>query len=256
MKAAELAARQELAAHRRAATAPRAGRRRSGSSGTARSIENILRENGSGRGRHHARWPGTIENNPAENRRSRPRSHRRPAAQPRAGAARRRRHHDRRCSTSWASSTMKVSDGALRHGVLYDLLGRVQHRDMREATVAQFMRRYHVDAPQAERVRAPGARRSTTRSRPAAIARTTPDRADARVGGAPGRDRPVDRARAVPQALGLRAVQRRHARVLAHGAGAPRAHRARAPRQARQGAGRRARRRRLERWCSRCAAPR
>jgi exopolyphosphatase/guanosine-5'-triphosphate,3'-diphosphate pyrophosphatase len=48
--------------------------------------------------------------------------------------------------------TMKVSEGALRHGVLYDLLGRVQHRDMREATVAQFMRRYHVDAGQAERV--------------------------------------------------------------------------------------------------------
>ena len=49
---------------------------------------------------------------------------------------------------------MAVSDGALRHGVLYDLLGRVQHRDMREATVAQFMRRYHVDTAQAERVRA------------------------------------------------------------------------------------------------------
>jgi exopolyphosphatase/guanosine-5'-triphosphate,3'-diphosphate pyrophosphatase len=48
---------------------------------------------------------------------------------------------------------MKVSEGALRHGVLYDLLGRVQHSDMREATVAQFMRRYHIDAPQAERVR-------------------------------------------------------------------------------------------------------
>jgi exopolyphosphatase/guanosine-5'-triphosphate,3'-diphosphate pyrophosphatase len=48
---------------------------------------------------------------------------------------------------------MAVADGALRHGVLYDLLGRVQHRDMREATVAQFMRRYHVDPAQAERVR-------------------------------------------------------------------------------------------------------
>ena len=47
---------------------------------------------------------------------------------------------------------MAVSDGALRHGVLYDLLGRVQHHDMRESTVAQFMRRYHVDAAQAERV--------------------------------------------------------------------------------------------------------
>ena len=49
--------------------------------------------------------------------------------------------------------TMTVSEGALRHGVLYDLLGRVQHADMRAATVAQFMRRYHVDAEQSERVR-------------------------------------------------------------------------------------------------------
>jgi exopolyphosphatase/guanosine-5'-triphosphate,3'-diphosphate pyrophosphatase len=48
---------------------------------------------------------------------------------------------------------MKVSEAALRHGVLYDLLGRFEHRDMREATVAQFMRRYHVEAAQAERVR-------------------------------------------------------------------------------------------------------
>jgi len=42
--------------------------------------------------------------------------------------------------------------GALRQGVLYDLLGRVRHRDMREATVRQFMRRYQVDTAQAERV--------------------------------------------------------------------------------------------------------
>ncbi|MCX7893985.1 MAG: exopolyphosphatase [Burkholderiales bacterium] len=49
---------------------------------------------------------------------------------------------------------MEVSDGALRQGVLYDLLGRVQHHDMREATVSQFMRRYHVDAAQAARVEA------------------------------------------------------------------------------------------------------
>jgi len=49
---------------------------------------------------------------------------------------------------------MEVSEGALRQGVLYDLLGRVQHHDMRELTVKQFMRRYHVDAAQAERVEA------------------------------------------------------------------------------------------------------
>ena len=47
---------------------------------------------------------------------------------------------------------MEVSEGALRQGVLYDLLGRVQNHDMREVTVRQFMRRYHVDVAQAERV--------------------------------------------------------------------------------------------------------
>lgn len=47
---------------------------------------------------------------------------------------------------------LDVSDGALRQGVLYDLLGRVQHHDMREVTVSEFMRRYHVDMVQAERV--------------------------------------------------------------------------------------------------------
>jgi exopolyphosphatase / guanosine-5'-triphosphate,3'-diphosphate pyrophosphatase len=51
-------------------------------------------------------------------------------------------------------SHLDVSDGALRQGVLYDLLGRVQHHDMREATVGQFMRRYHVDSTQAARVEA------------------------------------------------------------------------------------------------------
>jgi exopolyphosphatase/guanosine-5'-triphosphate,3'-diphosphate pyrophosphatase len=47
---------------------------------------------------------------------------------------------------------MDVSDAALRQGVLYDLLGRVQHHDMREVTVREFMRRYHVDTAQADRV--------------------------------------------------------------------------------------------------------
>jgi exopolyphosphatase/guanosine-5'-triphosphate,3'-diphosphate pyrophosphatase len=47
---------------------------------------------------------------------------------------------------------MSVADGALREGVLYDLLGRFHHHDMREATVRQFMQRYHVDPVQAGRV--------------------------------------------------------------------------------------------------------
>ena len=48
--------------------------------------------------------------------------------------------------------SMTVADSAMRQGVLYDLLGRVHHRDMRDITVAQFMQRYHVDAMQARRV--------------------------------------------------------------------------------------------------------
>jgi exopolyphosphatase/guanosine-5'-triphosphate,3'-diphosphate pyrophosphatase len=48
---------------------------------------------------------------------------------------------------------MKVSDSALREGVLYELLGRMQHEDTRELTVNSFMRRYHVDRLQSTRVR-------------------------------------------------------------------------------------------------------
>ena len=49
---------------------------------------------------------------------------------------------------------MGLSAYALRHGVLFDLIGRVQHHDMREKTVEQFARRYAVDAEQAKRVEA------------------------------------------------------------------------------------------------------
>ena len=44
------------------------------------------------------------------------------------------------------------ADGALRLGVLYDLLGRFHHHDMRTATVKQFQRRYQVESGQATRV--------------------------------------------------------------------------------------------------------
>ena len=46
-------------------------------------------------------------------------------------------------------------DTALRDGVLYDMLGRTQQADIpnvREATVEQFAKRYHVDLKQTERV--------------------------------------------------------------------------------------------------------
>ena len=48
--------------------------------------------------------------------------------------------------------SMAAATGAMRQGVLYDMLGRIHRRDMRDVTVAQFMQRYHVDALQARRV--------------------------------------------------------------------------------------------------------
>jgi exopolyphosphatase/guanosine-5'-triphosphate,3'-diphosphate pyrophosphatase len=47
-----------------------------------------------------------------------------------------------------------ISDGALREGLLYDLLGRLQHEDARERTVQAMQLRYHVDVRQAARVAA------------------------------------------------------------------------------------------------------
>jgi len=47
---------------------------------------------------------------------------------------------------------MTVASGAMRQGILYDMLGRFHHHDMRDASVVQFMKRYHVDPGQARRV--------------------------------------------------------------------------------------------------------
>ncbi len=44
------------------------------------------------------------------------------------------------------------SDGALREGVMYDLLGRFQHEDIRDRSVHALMGRYNADTKQAERV--------------------------------------------------------------------------------------------------------
>ncbi|MCC7414102.1 MAG: exopolyphosphatase [Gammaproteobacteria bacterium] len=49
---------------------------------------------------------------------------------------------------------MRASSGALREGLLYDLLGRLHDADVRERTVADLERRYDVDAEQADRVAA------------------------------------------------------------------------------------------------------
>ncbi len=47
---------------------------------------------------------------------------------------------------------LRVSEGALREGLLYDQLGRLQHEDARERSVAAMARRYSVDLAQAGRV--------------------------------------------------------------------------------------------------------
>ena len=48
---------------------------------------------------------------------------------------------------------MRVSDGSLREGVLYDLIGRVLHEDRRALTVVELMKRHRIDPEQGERVR-------------------------------------------------------------------------------------------------------
>lgn len=49
--------------------------------------------------------------------------------------------------------TLHVSERALREGLLYDLMGRIHHEDVREASVRWLMNRYAADPGQAERVK-------------------------------------------------------------------------------------------------------
>ncbi|MGD9953041.1 MAG: exopolyphosphatase, partial [Burkholderiales bacterium] len=150
-KAAELAARHELSG---IALAYRAAgwQEAVGSSGTARSIENILRECG------YAEQGITREG--VERLRAQLIKHER-ADPGRIAGLRPNRAPVLAGGLAILGAVleelgverMAVSEAGLRHGVLYDLLGRVEHRDMRAATVAQYGRRYHVDAAQAERVR-------------------------------------------------------------------------------------------------------
>ena len=50
--------------------------------------------------------------------------------------------------------SMRIADGALREGLLYDLLGRLTDEDARVRTVRAMESRYHVDPQQAARVEA------------------------------------------------------------------------------------------------------
>jgi exopolyphosphatase/guanosine-5'-triphosphate,3'-diphosphate pyrophosphatase len=51
---------------------------------------------------------------------------------------------------------LDISTGALREGLLYDMLGRLRDADARERSIRAMQRRYHVDLEQAARVEATG----------------------------------------------------------------------------------------------------
>lgn len=151
MKAAEVAARQELAGIVRDYRAE-GWSEAVASSGTARSIENILRENGFAQEGITKEGVDRLRNLLVKSERADPdripglRPNRAPVLP--GGLAILNAVLD-----ELGIDALKVSDGALRHGVLYDLLGRAERRDMRQVTVEQFVRRYHVDSAHAERVR-------------------------------------------------------------------------------------------------------
>ena len=116
---------------------------------------------------------------------------------------------------------MELATGAMRQGILYDLLGRFHHHDMRDATVAQFMKRYHVDSRQAQRVEVLALHLLRQLS---LDLRTNPEYPLHLLSwAAPPRDWPVRRVLGLSQALGLYPEPRRHARLLQDGTGAPRA---------------------------------
>ncbi len=58
------------------------------------------------------------------------------------------------CDTpaSGTSNYMAIASGALREGVLCDMLGRFHKEDVREISVQEFMQRYRIDPVQAARI--------------------------------------------------------------------------------------------------------
>lgn len=52
-----------------------------------------------------------------------------------------------------AITQMTVADGALREGLIYDLVGRIYHSDIRSETVKLLAKRYHTDDQHADRVK-------------------------------------------------------------------------------------------------------
>ena len=108
--------------------------------------------------------------------------------------------------------SMRVADGAMREGLLYDMLGRFTDEDARERTVRSMQERYHVDLAQAERVENTAANflaqvEEAWKLDDPAIG------ADPALGGAPARDRARRRAQRLSPPWRLSARERRHGRV-------------------------------------------
>src|SRR5256885_12650464 len=57
----------------------------------------------------------------------------------------------------------RMAEGAMREGLLYDMLGRYRREDARERSVRAMQQRYHVDIEQAERVESTAGDRKSTR---------------------------------------------------------------------------------------------
>ena len=121
--------------------------------------------------------------------------------------------------------------GALRLGVLYDLLGRTIDEDARATTVERFIARYGIDRVQALRVG----------DLAAALYRRAVDAPDAtlgeagRMGGTPPRGGHVDIARRLSQAWRLHPAERRHAGLFRGRTEPPRVSGLRLSRTAREG---------------------
>ncbi len=84
--------------------------------------------------------------------------------------------------------SMRIADGAMRDGLLYDIVGRYTDEDARERSVRSMQERYHVDLAQAERVEATVAN-FLARTRSGLEARRPAGRSDSQVGRATARDR-------------------------------------------------------------------
>jgi exopolyphosphatase/guanosine-5'-triphosphate,3'-diphosphate pyrophosphatase len=108
---------------------------------------------------------------------------------------------------------LEVSEGALREGLIYDLLGRIRHEDVRDRTIADVIRRFTLDQAQAERVSATAL--ELLRQVRARWGLAGKEARRARTGRPSARDRPPAVARPVPQARRLCPPARRSAGLLA-----------------------------------------